>query len=67
MQGNLAKKTIVRTLKMKDGTEKVLNKTLEKRFELWKKTQKLINQYQIYMQIIESFDPDHAQLDEILQ
>jgi hypothetical protein len=52
---------------MKDGTEKVLNKTLEKRFELWKKTQKLINQYQIYMQIIESFDPDHAQLDEILQ
>lgn len=38
VQGNLAKKTIVRTLKMKDGTEKVLNKTLEKRFELWKKT-----------------------------
>jgi len=34
VQGNLAKKTIVRTLKMKDGTEKVLNKTLEKRFEL---------------------------------
>ena len=34
VQGNLAKKTIVRTLKMKDGTEKVLNKTLELPFPL---------------------------------
>jgi hypothetical protein len=30
----MAKKTVVRTLKMKDGSEKVLDKTLEKRFEL---------------------------------
>ena len=34
VQGNLAKKTVVRTLKMKDGTEKILDKTLEKKFEL---------------------------------
>lgn len=30
----MAKKTTVRTLKMKDGTEKVLDKTLERKFEL---------------------------------
>ena len=35
VQGNMAKKTTVRTLKMKDGTEKVLDKTLERKFELW--------------------------------
>lgn len=34
VQGNLAKKTTVRTLKMKDGTERVLDKTLERKFEL---------------------------------
>ena len=34
VQGNMAKKTTVRTLKMKDGTEKVLDKTLERKFEL---------------------------------
>jgi hypothetical protein len=34
VQGNLAKKTIVRTLKMWDGTEKVLNKTFEKRLSM---------------------------------
>ena len=34
VQGSLAKKSVVRKLKMKDGTEKVLEKTLEKRFEL---------------------------------
>jgi hypothetical protein len=30
----MAKKTTVRTLKMKDGTEKILDKTLERKFEL---------------------------------
>ena len=34
VQGNLAKKTVVRTLKMKDGREDTLTKTLEKKFEL---------------------------------
>lgn len=34
VQGNQATKTTVRTLKMKDGTEQVLNKTLEKKFEI---------------------------------
>ncbi len=34
VQGNMAKKTTVRTLKMKDGTERVLDKTLERKFEL---------------------------------
>ncbi len=34
VQGNLAKKTTVRVLKLKDGTEKSLEKTLERRFEL---------------------------------
>ncbi len=34
VQGNLAKKTSVRTCKMKDGTEKVLDKTMEKMLEL---------------------------------
>lgn len=34
VQGNLAKKTVVRTLKMKDGTEKVITKTLERKFTL---------------------------------
>ena len=30
----MAKKTTVRTLKLKDGTEKVLTKTLERKFDL---------------------------------
>ena len=30
----MAKKTTVRTLKMKDGTEKILDKTLERKFDL---------------------------------
>jgi len=34
VQGNIAKKTTVRTLKLKDGTEKVLEQTQEKKFEL---------------------------------
>ncbi len=34
VQGNMAKKTTVRTLKLKDGTEKVLTKTLERKFDL---------------------------------
>lgn len=34
VQGNLAKKTVVRTLKMKDGREEPLTKVLEKKFEL---------------------------------
>jgi hypothetical protein len=34
VQGNLAKKTTVRTMKMKDGTEKVLDKTMQKMLEL---------------------------------
>ena len=34
VQGNLAKKTVVRTLKMKDGSEQTLNKTVERKFEL---------------------------------
>lgn len=34
VQGNLAKKTTVRTMKMKDGTEKVLDKTMQKTLEL---------------------------------
>lgn len=34
VQGNLAKKTVVRTLMMKDGTEQTLDKTLERKFEL---------------------------------
>ena len=34
VQGNLAKKSVVRTLKMKDGTEQTLDKTIERKFEL---------------------------------
>lgn len=34
VQGNIAKKTTIRTLKLKDGTEKTLEKTLDKKFEL---------------------------------
>jgi len=34
VQGNVAKKTTIRTLKLKDGTEKVLEQTQEKKFEL---------------------------------
>lgn len=34
VQGNIAKKTTVRTLKLKDGKEETLEKTMEKKFEL---------------------------------
>lgn len=34
VQGNLAKKTTIRTLKLKDGTEKILDKVIERVFEL---------------------------------
>ena len=34
VQGNLAKKTTIRTLKLKDGKEETLEKTMEKKFEL---------------------------------
>ena len=34
VQGNLAKKTTVRTCKLKNGTEKILEVTTERRFEL---------------------------------
>ena len=34
VQGNMAKKTTIRTLKLKDGKEETLEKTMEKKFEL---------------------------------
>lgn len=34
VQGNVAKKTTIRTLKMKDGSEKNLEQTAERKFEL---------------------------------
>ena len=34
VQGNIAKKTTIRTLKMKDGSEKNLEQTAERKFEL---------------------------------